>query len=101
MSAWTPLWGRRELLKAAWVGPSAASAALGAHAAASQEADEDAAAGQPEKGALEAYRAGFAAPPLERVRIGFVGVGLQGGGHVRNFLRIEGVDLVAVCDIDE
>ncbi len=31
----------------------------------------------------------------------FVGVGLQGGSHVRNFLRIEGVDIVAVCDIDD
>ena len=44
---------------------------------------------------------GFAAPALETVRIGFVGVGLQGGSHVRNFLGIEGVEIVAVCDIDE
>lgn len=48
------------------------------------------------------YRAatGFASPPLETVRIGFVGVGLQGGGHVRNFLGIEGVEIKAICDID-
>lgn len=44
--------------------------------------------------------AGFTAPPLERVRIGFVGVGLQGGGHVRNFLGIDKVDIVAICDVD-
>jgi predicted dehydrogenase len=44
---------------------------------------------------------GFAAPPLENVRIGFVGVGLQGGSHVRNFLHIDGVEIVALCDIDE
>lgn len=43
---------------------------------------------------------GFAAPPMERVRIAFVGVGLQGGGHVRNFLNIDKVDIVAICDID-
>ncbi len=43
----------------------------------------------------------FAADPIETVRIGFVGVGLQGGAHVRNFLRIDGVEIVAVCDIDE
>jgi hypothetical protein len=43
----------------------------------------------------------FRAPALERVRIGFVGVGLQGGDHVRNFLRIDGVEIVAICDIDE
>jgi len=38
---------------------------------------------------------------METVRIGFVGVGLQGGSHVRNFLGIDGVEIVAVCDIDE
>jgi predicted dehydrogenase len=41
----------------------------------------------------------FAAPPIETVRIGFVGVGLQGGSHVRNFLRIPGCEITAVCDI--
>ena len=30
--------------------------------------------------------AGFAAPPIPLVRIGMVGVGLQGGSHVENFL---------------
>ena len=43
---------------------------------------------------------GFAAPALERVRIGFVGVGIQGGWHVKNFLGIEGVEIKAICDID-
>jgi len=43
----------------------------------------------------------FAAPPMERVRIGFVGVGGMGSAHVRNFLRIDGVDIRAVCDIVE
>src|SRR5690554_591505 len=38
-------------------------------------------------------------PPLERVRIGMVGVGHQGVGHVRNFLAIEGAEIAAVCDI--
>jgi hypothetical protein len=41
----------------------------------------------------------FAAPPIPTVRIGFVGVGLQGSSHVRNLLRIPGVQLKAVCDI--
>lgn len=42
----------------------------------------------------------FAADRIEVVRIGFVGVGLQGGAHVRNFLRIPGVEIVAIGDID-
>ncbi len=43
----------------------------------------------------------FRAPPMERVRIGFVGVGGQGTTHVENLLSLEGVDLKAICDIDE
>ncbi len=43
----------------------------------------------------------FAAPPMERVRIGFVGVGGQGSVHVDNLLQIEGVELRAICDIVE
>ena len=41
----------------------------------------------------------FAAPPIDRVRIGFVGVGGMGSGHVRNLLKIDGAELRAVCDI--
>jgi len=48
-----------------------------------------------------AYSAQFAAAPLETVRIGFVGIGLQGGGHVQNFLKIPGCRITAVCDIRE
>ncbi|MEZ5315832.1 MAG: Gfo/Idh/MocA family oxidoreductase [Vicinamibacterales bacterium] len=43
----------------------------------------------------------FAAPPIENVRIGFVGIGLQGGGHVQNLLKIPGCRITAVCDIRE
>jgi predicted dehydrogenase len=41
----------------------------------------------------------LAAPPLETVRIGFVGIGLQGSGHVNSLLKIEGCRITAVCDI--
>jgi predicted dehydrogenase len=40
-------------------------------------------------------------PPLERVRVGYVGIGNQGSGHLKNLLRIEGVEITAVCDIRE
>lgn len=43
----------------------------------------------------------FSAPKLDRVRIGFVGVGGMGTHHVRTLLKIEGVEMRAVCDIDE
>lgn len=41
------------------------------------------------------------ASPLQKVRIGFVGVGGMGTAHVRNFLKIEGVEIIAVCDLLE
>ncbi len=42
----------------------------------------------------------FAAPPIQQVRIGFVGVGGQGTAHVRNLVQIDGCRVVAICDID-
>jgi hypothetical protein len=43
----------------------------------------------------------FRAPPLDRVRIGFVGVGGQGTTHVENLLDIPGAEIRAICDIVE
>ena len=36
---------------------------------------------------------------LSTVRVGIVGVGSRGGGHVRDLLRLPGVELKAACDI--
>src|SRR5947207_8634232 len=41
----------------------------------------------------------LAAPPIEMVRIGYVGIGGQGSGHVRNLLQIPGCRITAVCDV--
>lgn len=43
----------------------------------------------------------FKAPPADPVRVAFVGVGGQGSSHVENFLKIEGVEVKAICDIVE
>lgn len=43
----------------------------------------------------------FAAPPLARVRVGFVGVGGMGTQHLENYLSLEGVEVTAICDILE
>jgi len=43
----------------------------------------------------------FKVPLIDPVRIGFVGVGGMGSAHVRNFLKIEGVEIKAVCDTVE
>ena len=49
--------------------------------------------------ALESYP--YQMEKLEKVRIGIVGVGGMGTSHVSNFLKIEGCEIVAVCDIDK
>ncbi len=37
----------------------------------------------------------------DRLRVGFIGVGNRGGGHVRTTVRMGNVDIAAICDISE
>ncbi|MDA1312382.1 MAG: Gfo/Idh/MocA family oxidoreductase [Acidobacteria bacterium] len=41
------------------------------------------------------------AKPMDKVRIGFVGVGGRGRGDLGNLLKMEGVEVRAICDIVE
>jgi predicted dehydrogenase len=52
------------------------------------------AAPQPRSGGL------FAAPPMDLVRIGYVGIGGMGSAHVNNLLKIPGCRITAVCDVN-
>lgn len=42
--------------------------------------------------------AGLIAPKLDRVRIGFIGVGARGSGHVAQMMAIEGAEVIAIAD---
>ncbi len=42
---------------------------------------------------------GYAAPALDKVRIGFVGLGNRGPGAVVRMSKIEGVEIAALCDL--
>lgn len=72
---------RRDFLKIGALAAAAGSGTAAAHA-------------QPVGGFL-------AAPPIPLVRIGMVGIGLQGGAHLENFLKIDGCRVTAVCDVRE
>lgn len=74
---------RREFLKAS----AGLSAAVSFSGACLQPAKADSAANQP--------------AAVQPVRVGFVGVGVKGSAHVGNLLRMEGVELRAVCDVVE
>lgn len=41
---------------------------------------------------------GYAAPKLDTVRVGFVGVGSRGSAAVQRLSYIDGVEIVAICD---
>jgi predicted dehydrogenase len=41
---------------------------------------------------------GYAAPKLDKVRIGFIGLGMRGPGAVIRMSHIEGVEIAALCD---
>jgi predicted dehydrogenase len=77
---------RRDFLKVGAAGAAAALATLRAQAAERQDAPATAV---PE----------FRVPPIDPVRVGYVGVGLQGSSHVENLLHIPGVEIRAVCDV--
>jgi len=42
---------------------------------------------------------GYAAPKIETVRIGFIGLGMRGPGGVDAMSKIEGVEIKGLCDI--
>ncbi len=47
------------------------------------------------------YSALAASPPSDRIRVGFIGLGGQGTGRLREFMKHEDVEVAAVCDLDK
>ena len=44
---------------------------------------------------------GFAAEPIEKVRVGFIGLGSRGKGGPKRWSQIEGTKIVALCDLKQ
>lgn len=42
---------------------------------------------------------GYRAPKLDKVRVGFVGIGKRGYSNLREMTYLEGVEITAICDI--
>jgi hypothetical protein len=42
---------------------------------------------------------GYAAPKIDTVRVGFIGLGSRGPGHVMNMSYLEGVEIKGLCDM--
>ena len=82
---------RREFMKGtAWMG--AVALAAGRVAAAGGER-------LPSNLSNSSSMAGFAAPPMKRIRLAFIGIGERGSAAVRRVCRIPGCEIVALCDL--
>ena len=44
---------------------------------------------------------GFAADPIDTVRVAFIGLGMRGPGAVERFTKIRGTRIVALCDVEK
>jgi len=44
---------------------------------------------------------GYAAPKLENVRVGFIGLGMRGPTHLTNMTKLSGVSIMGLCDVRE
>ena len=104
---------RRTLMKlgaagvgAAVVGGTGLASAASREPSASAGAGVGLPAGMSEAGRIQlkapslgmAPRVPFASAPIDEVKVGYVGTGLQGSGHVRNLMQIPGCRVTALCD---
>ncbi len=56
--------------------------------------------GQPRQSHTQTFNmSGYAAPKLEKVRMGVIGIGSRGTGALGRLLRIDGVEIKAICDV--
>lgn len=92
---------RREFLKIAGLaGVGLSGAGLFSYAASSAKNVGASSADQPRPRSGQRFNmSGYAAPALDRVRIGYIGIGGRGAGAVTRLTRIEGVEIKALCDI--
>lgn len=85
---------RRKFLKSA-----AASAAVGVVAGCAKNGSGNGAATLKSQGSSVM---GLVVPKMDVIRIGFIGVGVRGGDyHVKNFVKMDGVEVKAICDTDQ
>lgn len=54
----------------------------------------------PERPAGQSDVLQLTAPPMETVRVGFIGLGMRGPGAVERFAQIEGTDVKGLCDVE-
>ena len=56
---------------------------------------------EPERAEGQTSMLGFAAEPLDTVRVGIIGMGMRGKGPLKRMSYIDGVRIVAICDLHQ
>ena len=54
---------------------------------------------EPERAEGQTSMLGFAAEPIDTVRVGIIGIGMRGLGPLKRMAFIDGVKIVAICDL--
>ncbi len=54
----------------------------------------------PERPAGQSDMVGFAADPIDTVRVGIIGLGMRGASAVDRLIKVPGAKVVAICDIE-
>ena len=90
---------RRNFLRQTLIGTGVLASGLAAHAT---SLGNESVTEKKENSPKQRFNmSGYAAPKLDKVRIGFVGLGMRGPGAVERMSYIEGVEIVALCDVLE
>lgn len=89
---------RRDFIKQTGVLGASVLAAQTAHAASSTDNKPGTTTSETMKPSPR-YMGDFAAEKIDTVRCAFIGVGSRGRGHARQIAGLEGVEVVAICDL--
>jgi predicted dehydrogenase len=92
--------GRRNFLRNLALGSSAMALHIPSRALDNKEDDVLEIAYQPQEKLQRFNMCGYGAPKIDKVRIGFIGLGNRGPGAVQRMSHIEGVEILALCDKD-
>ena len=88
---------RRDFLRNSILGAGFVATGLSGQASSAKEA-MDSTKKKIKVPTLQFNMSGYAAPKLDKVRIGFVGLGMRGPGAVERMSYIDGVEIVGLCD---
>lgn len=80
---------------------SAAVALTALSASITSQADEPISTAVPPRPAGATDLVGWAAPAIDTVRVGFIGLGMRGPDAVERFAHIPGTKIMALCDIEK